>query len=326
MGGYGSGSSLNKFFPSIGNHDYSDGNGISAYLDYFTLPGAGISSSNTSGKEHYYDFVYGPIHFFALNSNSQETDGNNSTSVQAQWLQNQLSLSTAMYKIIYLHHPPYSSSTSHGSQTIMQWPFEDWGATAVLAGHDHTYERIMRDDNNDSKMIPYFVTGLGGRSPYAFPSSNFVSGSEIRYNDTNGSMLVDANIEHIIFKFYSIAGGLSGTLIDSFKINNITVSVIDDENITIPRTFSLRQNYPNPFNLVTTIEYNLPTKSQVEIHIYNILGQKVITLIDETKPVGKFYTIWDGNDALGKTVSSGIYLYVIHANTFTESKKMMLLK
>jgi len=325
-GSYGSGSPTNQFFPSIGNHGYSDGGGISAYLSYFTLPGAGVASSNTSGKEHYYDFVQGPVHFFALNSNSQESDGNNSSSTQANWLQTQLSASTAMYKIVYMHHPPYSSSSNHGSQTVMQWPFEDWGATAIFAGHDHTYERILRDDNGDSKMVSYFVTGLGGRCRYGFPSSDFVSGSQVRYNDNFGSMLVDATIEYIIFKFYSIAGGASGTLIDSFKINRTSVGVNDDEDIILPGAFSLRQNYPNPFNLMTTIEYNLPTKSHVEIRIYNMLGQKVRTLIDETKSVGKYNTTWDGTNVFGVPVATGVYLYRFQAEDHIETKKMLLLK
>ena len=89
-GGYGAGSPLNRFFPSIGNHDYTDGDGIAAYLDYFTLPGAAISSTCTSGNERYYDFVQGPIHFFALNSDGNEPDGNTPTSTQGQWLQAQL--------------------------------------------------------------------------------------------------------------------------------------------------------------------------------------------------------------------------------------------
>jgi len=222
-GAYGSGADTNQFFPSAGNHDYSDGAGINAYLAYFTLPGANIASSLSSGNERYYDFAVGPVEFFAVNSNVQEPDGITGTSTQAQWLQTRLSLSSAPWKIVYMHHPPYSSSSVHGSEVVMQWPYEDWGATAVLTGHDHTYERIIRDDNTDGKSMPYFVTGLGGRTPYAFPTSGFVAGSEVRYNANNGTMIIDATTERISFYFYSVAGG--GTLIDSYTIASCCTGV-----------------------------------------------------------------------------------------------------
>ncbi|MBV7416830.1 metallophosphoesterase, partial [Aeromonas sp. sif2433] len=71
QGSYGSGSAINRFFPTIGNHEYNDGN-LSNYLNYFTLP----------DNERYYDFQIGPVHFFALNSNKQDPDGRSATSVQ----------------------------------------------------------------------------------------------------------------------------------------------------------------------------------------------------------------------------------------------------
>lgn len=324
MGSFGTGSPINRFFPSIGNHDYSDGAGISAYLSYFSLPGDSISSTNTSGKEHYYDFVMGPVHFFAINSNIQESDGIDSNSVQAQWLHNQLTNSIATYKIVYMHHPPYSSSSVHGSETVMQWPYENWGATAVLTGHDHTYERIMRDDNNDTKMFPYFVTGLGGRTPYAFPSSGFVSGSEVRYNAAYGSMLVDATEDHIIFKFYSVAGGAGGTLVDSLKIDNLAVGI--NEDTQLPANFVLKQNYPNPFNPSTTIEYSLLKRTHVKLEIFNLLGQRVTVLVDRMEAAGVHTVIWDGKNAKGKTVTTGAYFYRMKAGEISETKKMLMSK
>jgi len=219
-GGYGAGASTNRFFPSIGNHEYSDGGGISAYLSYVTLPGGGVISTGSSGNERYYDFRIGPVHFFALNSNALEPDGNSSASSQANWLQTQLGQSNAPWRIVYMHHAPYSSCTNHGSQTVMQWPFEQWGASAVLAGHDHTYERIMRDDNADGDSIPYFVTGVGGYTIYGFPASGFVPGSVVRYNANFGSMLIEADDTSLTMKFYSITSG--GTLVDSLRLTRVS--------------------------------------------------------------------------------------------------------
>jgi tartrate-resistant acid phosphatase type 5 len=217
-GAYGPGADTNRFFPSIGNHDYTDGGGINAYLNYFTLPGAGIPGSNSSGQERYYDFVRGPIHFFVINSNSQEPDGISSSSAQAQWLHAQMSASTSPWKIVVLHHAPYSSCTTHGSQPVLQWPYEAWGAHAVLAGHDHTYERILRNDNADTIIVPYFVNGLGGKSKYGFPTGGFVAGSQVHYNADYGAMLVEATDFLVTFQFYSATGGPEGTLIDSYSI------------------------------------------------------------------------------------------------------------
>jgi tartrate-resistant acid phosphatase type 5 len=218
VGSYGSGTDTNRFFPSLGNHDYSDGGGINAYLGYFTLPGNNIPGSNSSGQERYYDFVRGSIHFFVINSNSQEPDGISAGSVQAHWLQTQMAASSSPWNIVVLHHPPYSSCATHGSQPMLQWPYEAWGADAVIAGHDHTYERILRDDNADTIVVPYFVNGLGGKSLYSFPASGFVDGSQVRYSANYGAMLVEATDFLMTFRFYSVAGGASGTLIDSYSV------------------------------------------------------------------------------------------------------------
>jgi tartrate-resistant acid phosphatase type 5 len=218
-GSYGDGALTNRFFPSLGNHDYSDGGGLNAYLSYFTLPGATITSTGSSGTERYYDFRIGPVHFFAINSNGSEPDGNSALSLQANWLRKRLALSAAPWRIVYFHHAPYSSCTVHGSQPVMQWPFEQWGASAVLTGHDHTYERIMRDDNADQDSMPYFVTGIGGYTTYGFPSEGFVPGSAVRYSDNFGSMMIDADDTTLVFRFYSIASG--GTLVDSLRLAKI---------------------------------------------------------------------------------------------------------
>jgi glucose/arabinose dehydrogenase len=181
IGSYGNGSTVNNFFPALGNHDWLTAN-AQPYKDYFGLP----------GNEYYYDFVRGPVHFFVLDSDANEPDGMTATSVQAQWLQNALAASTSAWKIVVLHHAPFSSG-AHGSNTILQWPYQAWGADAVLAGHDHTYERIVQND------FPYFVNGLGGYSIYNFGTP--VDGSQLRYNGEYGAMLVNANSSKIYFQF-----------------------------------------------------------------------------------------------------------------------------
>ncbi len=215
-GSFGTGSPVNRFFPALGNHDYSDGGGINSYLGYFTLPGTGIASDRTSRNERYYDFIIGPCHFFALNSDSEEPDGIDSSSVQAQWLKSELKYSGSPWNVVLFHHAPYSSGAVHGNTAIMQWPFEKWGVDVVLAGHEHTYERIMRDDNHNGDSIPYIVNGLGGRSIYNF-STNIVPGSAVRYNGNYGAMKVSADDSTLKLQFFSIDNG--GTIFDSISLH-----------------------------------------------------------------------------------------------------------
>ncbi len=105
------------------------------------------------------------------------------------------------------------------------------------------------------------------------------------------------------------------------------VDIVDnDDGYLLPTKFTLSQNYPNPFNPATTIEYNVPSRSQVTVEIFNVLGQKIRTLVDETKPAGKYSITWDGDDLNGQAVSTGIYLYRFQTDDIVKTKKMILLK
>ena len=110
----------------------------------------------------------GSVHFFSINNTQYEPDGYKYPSTQASWLQAGLAASDSAFNIVLMHYPAYSSGSIHGSQPSAQWPFEAWGATAVISGHDHDYERILRDDNGDGQTMPYFVAGLGGFGRYRF--------------------------------------------------------------------------------------------------------------------------------------------------------------
>lgn len=193
-GEFGEGADTNRFFPSLGNHDYMT-NQAAPYFDYFTLP----------GNERYYDFVWGPVHFFAINSNSQEPDGFRADSAQAQWLRETMTASQSPWQVVYMHVPPYSSGL-HGSATYMRWPFAEWGADAVITGHDHTYERLQVDG------IPYFVNGVGGGAIYYFEEID--PASQFRYADDHGAMLVTASESWMQFEFIS----RQGQVIDSWEI------------------------------------------------------------------------------------------------------------
>ena len=129
------------------------------------------------------------------------------SSTQAEWLQAALSESTSPWQIVYTHHPPYSSG-NHGSIDWIQWPFQDWGADALLCGHDHDYERLIVDG------FPIFINGVGGGPIYAFGEIH--PASEVRYNQDYGAMLVEATETRIEFEFITRAGDV----IDSYTLTH----------------------------------------------------------------------------------------------------------
>jgi len=86
------------------------------------------------------------------------------------------------------------------------------------------------------------------------------------------------------------------------------------------------QNYPNPFNPQTAIVYDIAKAGQVSLSIYNVLGQKIRTLVDGLQNASRHTVQWDGKDDNGAQVTSGIYFYRIHAQGFTQVKQMLLLK
>ncbi|MGD8751910.1 MAG: PQQ-dependent sugar dehydrogenase [Anaerolineales bacterium] len=213
QGDYGEGAQVNRFFPTLGNHDWGS-NRAQPHLDYFTLP----------GNERYYDFTWGSVHFFALDSDSREPDGVGVSSTQAAWLKERLAASTAAWKIVYMHHAPISSGT-HGSTDWMAWPYQEWGASAVIAGHDHVYERIVRDG------FPYFTVGLSGNpSRYVFPF--IVEGSQVRYRDDYGAMLVEADETQINFQFIT----RTGEVIDTYTL------MVEESRSSVP-TFPDPEGY-----------------------------------------------------------------------------------
>jgi tartrate-resistant acid phosphatase type 5 len=203
-------SAVNRFFPALGNHDYSDGGGLAEYLSYFTLPGTGIPAGSRTGQERYYDFIQGPLHFFVIDSLGALVS-QTEMAAEKKWLEAGLATSSTPWQLVLLHHAPYSSGT-HGSTAAMQWPYQAWGADAVLAGHDHTYERLQIG------AIPYFVNGLCGMSRYSFKKP--VGGSQVRYNADYGAMLVTASNTDLMYEFVS----RTGKVIDSYRQSRPTPS------------------------------------------------------------------------------------------------------
>jgi 3',5'-cyclic AMP phosphodiesterase CpdA len=129
-----------KFYATLGNHDQA----LQTNYENF----------NMNGKE-YYRFTKGKIAFYSLNSNYMDKK-------QVQWLEDELGRETAEWKVMFFHHPPYSSAKKHGSdgqlREVVEPIFLKYGVDVVLTGHDHVYERMK-----PQKGIYYFVSGAGGK-------------------------------------------------------------------------------------------------------------------------------------------------------------------
>jgi len=129
----------------------------------------------------------------------------------------------------------------------------------------------------------------------------------------------------IIFTRGSSRGGLDAPAVFVMELNDSFIAV-SLEDIEMPEGFALLQNYPNPFNPETTIQYVLGESGQVTLGIYNVLGQLVRTLVSGPQTPQAYAVSWDGTDASGVAVASGMYLYRLDFGDRTQVQTMMLLK
>ena len=150
------------------------------------------------------------------------------------------------------------------------------------------------------------------------------------YNTGSGQAIdltsIKVNFLGLGYDGVSANGGSASILIDTLTVLEVvpTTGLADE---LLPAKFALHQNYPNPFNPTTTIRYDLPDMSNVRLVIYDLLGREVVTLVNDNRMDAGFHAVrWNGNDAFGKTVASGVYIYLLQAGDFVKTKKLILLK
>ena len=124
-----------------------------------------------------------------------------------------------------------------------------------------------------------------------------------------------------VFELQYVAGE-----IHTFWETNFPEELSAQGEAILPITFAMHQNYPNPFNPVTSVRYDIPITSQVDISIYSLLGQKVKTLTSSIHQPGFYSTQWNGTNDMGSSVSSGVYICKINAGPYTSINKMILMK
>ena len=195
--------------------------------------------------------------------------------------------------------PPYSQPWS-----VFAADFDDDGDFDVATGNTGNGNVSILLNSGDGTFARAMNLGVG-----AEPMSVF--GADID---------ADGDVDLAVANSYSD----DVTILENLTKN--PTDVAPNEEWGLPRSMELIQNNPNPFNSGTTIEYTVPKQAQVTIEIFNILGQKVRTLVDETKPVGTYRIEWNGVDNAGKSVSTRVYLYRFQAGDVVQTKKMLLVK
>ena len=170
----------------------------------------------------------------------------------------------------------------------------------------------------DSLVVPNFVISVPG----ILPGNNYRADF---YADLNGNGTYDPPpIDHAWRVLFSDS---TGNVAQNFSHNTIFTNINWPTSITlepqvgIPDNFALSQNYPNPFNPSTTIAFNLPKASRVTLKVFNVLGEEVATLVSDRLSSGSYSYAWNASG-----LASGIYLYILKAEGFLQTRKMILTK
>ena len=229
-------------------------------------------------------------------------------------------------------YPFYKPGAATGSQVLSFPDKPDWAVDVAAYEHNMSITALFEFDRKEMTATTLimgafvnatcrglaklrFLPELERHLAFLLVYSNNVEGDSIYFRihepETDKTREIE---ETLLFQSDEIIGDLETPFV-------FTALGIGDE--LVPYDFYLRQNYPNPFNPITTIEYGLPHDERVELMIYNVLGQKVKTLVNEPKKAGR-YTI--SFNAVEFGMASGLYFYLLRAGDFTRTRKMLLIK
>ncbi|MBK9405161.1 MAG: T9SS type A sorting domain-containing protein [Ignavibacteria bacterium] len=172
---------------------------------------------------------------------------------------------------------------------------------------------------NNAAVSVHFINNLNGFA---------VGNAGVIYKTTNGGInwiqqsTINSNFLNSVFFVNQNTGYIAGEFGTLLKTTNGGLSFITSNSEIIPDNYKLYQNYPNPFNPVTTIKFQIPKLSKVNIRIYDLLGKEVNTLVNESLQSGEYEILFDGSK-----LTSGIYYYSLYSDEILfETKKLLLIK
>jgi photosystem II stability/assembly factor-like uncharacterized protein len=202
----------------------------------------------------------------------------------------------------------------------------DGGATWITRPGQISGEVVSAASAEQIQGKFFFITGNE-----VYMTENFGDSFSLEYSQSDTLQFIDIDVIKVGENNWitGYAAGNNGSITKYKELYLITET--ETAHNFIPETYSLKQNYPNPFNPTTSIDFSLPIVSDVELVIYNILGQQIATLIHDQRSAGSHSVVWNANDSNGIKLSSGIYFYMLKATgvdgtEFQEIKKMILLK
>ncbi len=239
----------NPFMPVLGNHEKNHSN----YYRVFALP----------GREEFYSFNYGPVHFVALHTCVEDYGG--SLDEQADWLRADLEAHSAYpWKIVVQHRPPYSSSVRYYNNdtvdllTTLVPIYEEYGVDMVIAGHDHWYERL------ESNNVSYVVAGASGAPLYSLIPAYSINES-----------IIAESVYHAIYietydnqlAFHAFRGDY--TTIDKFYINKVAKPDLRVESLPINYDFNKSETKEITITIANVGEVNITESTSARIETYN---------------------------------------------------------
>jgi predicted phosphodiesterase len=310
-----------KVFACRGNNDYNKEAWDSLFVDHYAFPQNGpVYEKNIT-----YALELNNILFIALD---QFTELHRINQI---WLDSILAINKNSHIFVAGHEPAFKLLHTNcmgaypDERNIFWESLIDAGAKIFFCGHDHFYDHAVINDGDDDPLNDIHQVIVGTASSLhqdgSFDGDNGRwTPDSIFHAKRNGYVLVeveDGDVQftwkHRLEPFVFENGG------DSYSY--ITTALEDQVSLG---TFKLFQNYPNPFNPMTMINYQLPMILEVEISIYNILGQKVATLIAEKQPAGRYQVEWDASG-----YASGVYICRLKAMSrgqgVLQTRKLVLL-
>ena len=229
-----------------------------------------------------------------------------------------------------------------------------WNTQPDPAWGIHKYITVVVGSRMDP---PLTVWDFGGMQVQETDVNGVLPDSILTGGLANAGGMVAGPLQHMFSWYFSLTGVADGETkqlyIDSTKIGpagDFTYVDVNGSTITpkfgaklsfsvtfkpssdvkidnlIPAKFELTQNHPNPFNPATKFSYSLVRKGKVNISVFNILGQKVTTLVDGERDAGVYEEVWTGQDDAGQAVASGVYFYKLVTDGFEQTRKMLLMK
>ncbi len=188
--------------------------------------------------------------------------------------------------------------------------------------------RFAVDDNNvsgnaaDHEVSPWYTIDWHGWKLVTWDMQNDGTGNWLGDGNLDGNMRFDS-----IQLTYTPGNPTTGSLVfDDLRIVQDLIMQTETSLTSLPRDYNLSQNYPNPFNPETSIEYSLPRSEMVFLAVYNLIGEHIITLVNDYQSAGAHQVRWNGLNRLDQPVSSGVYIYTFKTGESLISKRMLLLK